>query len=272
MMQLGELYKLAGALNIEGGFPKRDLLKNNINGKWVNLVLVLDRPLVDNITFDDLFANNKYPLLESAIDNLNEHQFLAAYMMIIGYYMENGKKDTPEPLKITIHIHQDVTCQPLVDLLKKFIELMRNDLNIKRNVMLDFRTDQLSYIKTVHEYESTDILISLSQCAGLDPNLLPGHLIVSDTFIPYDISNKKVNINKTYKSNNDLIMDLKDILKSKFNQYAVEFINKNYNSENPKKINHSAKLFILNDFEKTQILQVNELWNPTNSLEMVNIN
>lgn len=58
----GTLYKFAGGLNIEGGHPQFHLSKCNPTKrpKWINLVLVLDRPLIDHIVFDDLFANNRF--------------------------------------------------------------------------------------------------------------------------------------------------------------------------------------------------------------------
>lgn len=84
-MELHNMHTIVSmeGLNIEGGFPQRDLIKTNPNGRWVNIIFVLDRPLIDNITFDEILSNNKYPLLESAIDNLNEHHFLAAYLMVM---------------------------------------------------------------------------------------------------------------------------------------------------------------------------------------------
>src|SRR6185312_16480063 len=88
-LKVSEIYQLGGGLNIEGGYPLRDLKKKSI---WANIVVVLDRPLIDNIIFDDILANNKYPLLENALDDLNEHQFMAAYLLILAYYIENGRR------------------------------------------------------------------------------------------------------------------------------------------------------------------------------------
>jgi len=87
-MNVTELHEIAEGLNIEGGFPGLDLRKVNKLGIWVNLVLVLDRPLIDNIVFDDLLKNNPYPLLENAIDEINEYKMFACYIMIVGYYLE----------------------------------------------------------------------------------------------------------------------------------------------------------------------------------------
>lgn len=100
-MNITELHKIAGGLNIEGGFPAIDLTQAAPQKKWVNLVLILDRPLIDHIIFDDIIKNNKYPLLESAILEINEHQMLATYLMVINYYVASIDK----PAKITVHIH-----------------------------------------------------------------------------------------------------------------------------------------------------------------------
>ena len=276
-MELNDLYKIAPGLNIEGGFPYMDLKKNkNCQTKWVNLILVLDRPLIDNIVFDDIFANNKYPLLESAIDNLNEHHFLAAYLMIIAYYIENGrqllKKNPTDNLKITIHIHQDVSCKPLIKLLKNYIAQILNffgtDMN---NIELEFRSDFLNYIAAEYTYDNTDILISLSQCAGLDLILEPGALIIPRQFIPYDIDSSTIKMSASYEVENDLPNRLDLILKSKFHRYSVYFVNENYCSENPNKNNFRANIFTTKDFHESNILQVNKLWNPTNGLEIVSL-
>ena len=89
MIKSSQLYQIAGGLNIEGGFPSRDA---GPKIPWANLVLVLDRPLVDNVIFDDLIAdvrNKKYPLLENGVLELDEPKFLTAYLAIMAYYMQN---------------------------------------------------------------------------------------------------------------------------------------------------------------------------------------
>ena len=273
-MELGNIHQLAGGLNIEGGYPCRDLHKTNLHGKWINCILVLDRPFVDKITFDEIFNNNKYPLLENAVDCLNENHFLAAYLMIIGYYLENGfklfDKDNDKILFITIHIHQDKASKPLVDILKNYVDLMiDNNNNLQnKNLSLQYLTDDKTYVYSDHDYGNTDLLISLSQCAGLDPKLEPGTLLVPIKFIPYHIDTKCINVSAAYETENQLNVDLCNILASTYNTYSVNFINNNYSSSNPNK-KHIANKLTMSDFNYTNILQVDKLWNPTNTKELV---
>lgn len=293
-----DIYVLGGGLNIEGGFPLRDLKKTHTsNPRWVNHVVVLDRPLVDNIVFDDLLANNKFPLLENALEDLNEHQFLAVYLMIIAYYIDNGRKFIKllpdEKLKITIYVHQDVTCLPLINIIKTqmddMIKFYKFDMT---NIEFDFRSDigtyQMNdmmaiyqmdnktntekYIKSKRNYEGTHILISLSQCAGLDPNLPAGAMIIPTEFIPYDIDSSTIFLHQKYMVDNDLTSELDNILKSDYHKYAVDYINNKYLSFNPLKNNrHMATELSKKDFVATPILQVNKLWNPKNPEEIVYI-
>ena len=162
MLSINKIYELGSGLNIEGGYPYHDLIKQNNNAKriWVNLVVVLDRPLIDNIVFDEIVANNKYPLLENAIENLNEHHFLATYLMTIGYYLEHGRNlvelSDSDKLKITIHVHQDITCLPLIDIIKhQLSDLITNCRINMENIELDFRTDTKTYVTTTHNYKDT---------------------------------------------------------------------------------------------------------------------
>lgn len=273
-MEISKLYKIAAGLNIEGGFPFIDLYRDYKKCIWANLILVLDRPLIDKIIFDDLFANNKYPLLESAIDNLNEHNFLAAYLMIICYYFDNGRKilnkKENDVLYITVHIHQDITAMPLINLLDEYLDKLTKICNIDvSNSKINYETDNKTYINSSHRY-STDILISLGQCAGLHPDLEPGVMIIADEFIPYHINTNTVNLFESYFVENSLVKDFDLIYKSKYNKSAVEFINNNYISANPNKHNDKAYLNWY-DFHYEKILQVNKLWNPTNDKELVTV-
>ena len=276
-MELGNIHQFAGGLNIEGGYPCRDLHKTNSYGKWINCILVLDRPFVDKITFDEIFNNNKYPLLENAVECLNENHFLATYLMIIGYYLDNGhklfNKNNNEKLFITIHIHQDKASKPLVDILKNYVDLMIDDDNINlrnKNLSLEYLTDDKTYVCSEHNYRNTDLLISLSQCAGLDPKFEPGTLFVPIKFIPYHIDTKCINISDAYETENQLDIDLCNILASGYNTLSVDFINNNYLSSNPAK-KHLAKILTASDFNYTNILQVDKLWNPVDVKELVMI-
>jgi hypothetical protein len=273
-ISLQDIHQLAGGLNIEGGFPCLDLHKTNPNGKWINLILVLDRPLIDKITFDEILKNNKYFLLENAIENLNEKHFFAAYLMIIGYYLENGhkifNKNENEILSVTIHIHQDKISIALISILGTYVNLLIKNNNLQKNIALQYLTDDTTYICSNHNYGRTDLLISLGQCAGIEPTFMPGTLLIPKQFIPYNISKRLICAYAAYDVENQLIIDLNDILNSKYNDYAVTFINKNYVSANPNK-NDMASKIKMEDFKLTNILQADELWNPTNPKELVSI-
>lgn len=270
-MEIQHLSKIAGGLNIEGGFPYRDLIKMSPQSLWVNLVVVLDRPLIDHHLFDDILAKNPYPLLENAIEELNEARMFTAYLAVIGYYCEHGRSlinlSRDVSLRMMVHIHQDVICQPLVNLLKKMVDEMLAYFEMC-DIIIDYRTDVKWY--SHQEYGDTHVLISLSQCAGLDVNLGPGALLVPSTFIPYDIDRKVVRKSQMYYANNDLSKRLNDILSSKYSAYAFDYIRENYRSANLQK-RHQALPLGREDFAACVLLQVDKLWNPVDPREIVEI-
>lgn len=275
--KVSEIYKYAGGLNIEGGFPKHALENNKI---WSNIILILDRPLVDNVVFDEILKDmeiNKYQILENAIQNINEKQMLAIMLMTIIYYIENASKlvrNAPNYKSVVgynmcIHVHQDVkNANGLINILKTCLENM-NVNTYKANI--EWRTDTPDYTTTNRDYRNTDILLSISQCAGLDPKLNAGMMLIADRFIPYDIDSRTIKLNEEYKVNNDMTTRLTDILQSEHNQKSVEYVNNNYVSANKNKEHDKATLINYNDFHTTKILQVNKLWNPKNGNELVTI-
>ena len=269
-----DLYQIAGGLNIEGGYPGLYLNRDNPGGGtiWANILLVLDRPLIDKILFEDLdrrMRENNYPLLENTIDEINEHQMFAIYLMLILYYKENGRrllgKGEHESLNILIHIHQDVTSQNLIKILQDLL----NTIPPSGDATINFKTDQYTFIYSKHDYKGVDILISLSQCAGLDPKLNPGDMIIPNLFIPYHIEESKVRIKDTYSIQNDLcLLKMNEILDSRFNLLATQCVNSHYQSANKTK-NHQAIEW--KDFKQMPILQVDALWNPTEDNQLVNL-
>lgn len=271
-IKASELYRISDGLNIEGGDPYRRILKDHKNGSrflWVNLIVVLDRPLIDNVVFEEIFNDNRFPLLENRIDNLNEHQFMAATLIIMQYYIHNCRellhRRDSNPIKITLHLHQDPLRMELCRLINKHLCML---VDIPEGVEIEYITDTPTYDKTETNYTETDILISLSQCAGLSPMHEPGTLYMSNAFVPFH-TNGSIGVNKQYKVKNDLIRRLDRILKSEFHLRTIHYINEYYRSYNPLKHKHRTKVLTKNDFIRTPILQVDGLWNPTDKNQMI---
>ena len=251
---VNQIYTIGCGLNIEGGLPKCNLIRDNPNKKvlWANLILVLDRPLVDNVLFSEIdqkMKDHNYPLLENTIDEINEHQMFAIYLATICYYIENGNrlldKQTNDKLHLTIHVHQSKLSMQLIDILHKLI--LKTNIDIS-HIHFDYRTDDPIFIATPHYYNDTDILISLSQSAGLDPTIVPGKMVISELFIPYDFANKKIYLGQGQFVENDILNNLANIIGSKYNMDSVDLINKEYVSKNLIKIDHKATPISLNDF------------------------
>lgn len=276
-----DLHKIAGGLNIEGGSPVSLLKTSETQDRkkiWANLVVVLDQPIIKNETFEQLMVivdNHKYPLLENAVDDLNEHKFLAASLMLIVYYMKNGKTLLRRQgnICISVHVHQDKASYRLVLLLQEYLAAILDIIDFKdASVLVDYRMDNKVYRNEDHHYNDTDILISLSQCAGLDPRFPAGTIIVPQQFIPYNIDANTIDMKGTYVVHNDVIDRLPDILNNiARKEVIIRYVNAKHVSANLSKRNHRVEDLTESDFVVIEILQVDQLWNPTDPDALVQL-
>ena len=112
----------------------------------------------------------------------------------------------------------------------------------------------------------SDVLLSFSQCAGLDASVPAGALLVPSTFIPFDIETNTVYLGRKYSAENALLKDLPNIIASPAHAFAVEYVKRNHVSANPDK-RHPAKPLDLNEFvtngtHGATLLQGSAIWNP----------
>ena len=149
-----------------------------------------------------------------------------------------------------------------MNLVKEFGKEINSIYNI--DCQIEVRTDHPFYEK--QEYK-TDMVLSFSQCAGLDPQLEAGALIIPTTFIPFDC--KTVYPSKEYKMENVLAQDMAEILKSQYHDFVVKQMS-NYKSDNVKKL-HKPRALTMSDFHVSKILQVDGIWNPKNGDELVKV-
>jgi hypothetical protein len=274
-MNISRLFEIAGGLNIEAGRPYHDLKRYQKDSLWVNLIVILDRPIVDSVLFSTILekiTQNNYPLLENAIDELNETHMLSIFLLTILYYIEEGKRLlNKENINIRIHVHQDKLSQNLIKILDNYLQLLLVKLSIStKDINISYQTDDYTYVSSSHEYNNIDILISLSQCAGLDPNHNPGKIYITQTFIPFDIKTNQIDLSNQYTVENDIFNQLENMVKKDYNQTIALYLNSDYQSANTNK-QHLAKTICLNDFIPTTFLQVDDLWNPTDINSVVSI-
>ncbi len=272
MYPIHNLHAIAGALNIEAGLPCLHMKK----GLWVNFILGLDNPLETQVTFDDLLEKfssslqcdcTDMAILENVVPEFNESRFFAFAIAVIGYYAEHGRERLDQrgssPLHITVHIHQDgnlLSCQNLIRILRGYVSAMMDAFEFE-NVAVEYRSDDRYYTTLEHDYSETDILISVSQCAIVDPEIKPGEIIVANEFVPYDVTRQSVNTDQTYSVHNDLVGTLDSIVQSEYSTYAVQFVDEHYRSFNRTK-DHASRFFA-DDFVRTKVLAANGMWNPS---------
>lgn len=270
---IGEKYP---GLNIEGGYPGQDF-----KGVWANAVLILDCPLAGKGNFDELQkkvykmreaslsstqgTDNKIVLLESGVEDIDERSFLSFQLALISYYLEKYTS-------LAIWIHQmPPDAKELIKLLSGYVNRMKKMMN-REGSTITFYHDDPYYRKgdLLKMMGKHDILISLSQCAGLSSssiqgahNLKAGTFIIPNAFIPFDVKTNTIYESKKYQVNNSLIDNL-DKIDIKHYSIADKLL-QSYISSNPEKKFGVDKPNII----KGELLQVADIWNPTSPNEIV---
>jgi hypothetical protein len=266
------LGRVAAGLNIEGGYPGIDA---GPNCRWINVVSVLDRPLVDNLPFDQLkqkVLENKYDLLEAGVDMLDEKRLLQILISILSFYISKYKS-------IIVHIHQaPEDAKGLQSILQQAVNEMATDCKIQ------WRTDNPFYIRQplTQPQASTpqtaavavvaaaaECVLSLSQCAGFLSCQPPGTLLIPSRFVPFDVKSNTVYMSKSYEVANGFLADVVQIAQAKeHHEFAAKCLIK-FKSQNVKKALSDLQGTIdpadfLDSFRvPTALLQVSDLWNPT---------
>jgi hypothetical protein len=197
-------------LNIEGCRPIDNLPCNCV---WWNIVQVIDNPF-KGITFDWVLnkaKENKFGLLESAV-NIDIFELISRYNYIIVKALQQYDSNN-----ILVHIHQYKRTTILNNILSEChpgVKVITDETNYYENP-----------VNYKLEYPNIQLLISLSQCAGLG-SINPGEFIIPSKYIEYDIHTNKI-INKRIVTN-----EIKKIL-------PADFV-----------------------YHECAILVVNDLWNP----------
>lgn len=291
---LDELYRYGDAFNIEAGQPS---LKLNDKQIWLNLVAVLDRPLVDEKTLEEITLNNPYELKESSIESYNEAKINLAVLSIVHHYLENGhellKKPISDDVVFTLQVHRGKSGKKQLVLFQKLISMALGDMEIQKNIEKAsypgfFDSWYIPEYKTKLEfrygyenpeehfldyYEGTDILFSFGLAGGLNPGYPSGTLLLPQSFTPFDTDHNTVYLNKTYGAKNHLISKLESILENPKHGDLVSLINhtEQFLSPNPDKKHIKAVPISLYDFKEAKLFQVYKNYNPKDKKEHVTL-
>lgn len=260
-LSVNELYKIAPGLNIEGGNPGIDLGSDKI---WACLCLVLDRPLIDDISFDyvmNSMKENAYPLLENTIDTINEKHMIAQMILVALYYIELAVEKCYRV--VVFHFHQDKIVHNLISIFDKYLHDLIKIIGINvGDVNIKYRTDNRIYLETDINNDGVDIVVSFSQCAGLDAKYVPGTMLVPNEFIPMNFVKKIIYCHDKYTCKNDLVDNYIDVASKVYQQNIVDYVNDNYMSASKYKHENMATIVASDDFVVTTLLQVSDLWVP----------
>lgn len=202
-------------LNIEGCRPYSNL---PINADWFNLIIAVDSPFLGD-TFDvimDKVKKNNFELIEKSIENFSVEKYICDLVNVI-----NQIQNSNNYKNILIHVHQYENTTVLDKILeqKTGIKTILDKTNFYENPIV--------YSEM---FPNIDCLISLSQCASLNQNILAGDFIVPQNFYYFDVKNNYVDLTPISHDN-------------KIEKYLVDI---NYKISN--------------------VLMVNDLWSPNNIL------
>lgn len=276
------LYQVGDVFNIEAGRPAKALAKDKI---WVNIAMVLDRPLIDGVTLDEITEKNNFPLKEMSIPEYNETNVNLSLLLITNYYLENGHrlldKSPSDPLKLLIQVHRNSSGPKMIE---HIAELLTNCLNQNfnqitganglpvlalkdKNILIEFRKGVKN--EALKNYDNVDILFSVSLVGGLNPKLPSGTLTYAKEFIPFNIETYELFPDQQYKVNNRLNQDLDAIL-AQAQEIYFDKLNNIFKSQNHNK-KHLARKLTKDDFHVTKSLQIEGNFYPKDPEKMVSV-
>lgn len=267
-----------GALNIEGPRPFIRLHAENLTQDarplWLNAAMVLDCPLADNRehkareTFAQIEARqlqNAWPILENAIVDINEHQMLAFMLAFVQGALELARTQAEargRQVCVCVHVHQFAANAAF------FIAFLRQHVQVPDVARIEYTHDQTrdasgkgtfltDYACTAVRYAGVDMLISLSQCAGIDQELRPGDWVVADHFRHMNISCHPARLSPNELKVHNAALDghlIVDFV------CARDVVNRHYRSANPAKAHHRAHMPPL--VTDHAMLVVDKIWCP----------
>ena len=276
VVDVEQLHFYADGLNIEGGIIPSEKL--NPNQLWANLAIVLDRPIITGETLDVITEKNAYALKEASIIDYDEVKANTAYAAILHYYLQHGRrdlnKDKNKPVKLLVHIHRNRSARAHFQLIKQLLQplidsgqLVEQTPSADQLGIMYYRptNSQLEVRKgfqgeALEQNSDTDIVISLSMVAGLNPSYESGTLLIPTKFLPYKVETSELLLSNQYSEKNDLLRIMPEIKNSPF-KLVLNQITKT-RSENTEKLEYQARPLKFQDFRVATILQADGYFYP----------
>lgn len=285
-LSLDQLKEVADGLNIEGGTIYHKYLRQEQT--WSNLCIVLDRPFVDGIEWQELTNTNSFPLKEAAILDYNEAQVNFAYATVMHYYITHAHQIAAKPAdqmaKILIQVHRNSSGPRHIALLEQLLCHCYPDLEkVKQtgealskskyelfsyffpgiNVQVDFCYGAApENLGELGKYGEVDIVLSFSLVAGLHTEWKSGSLLIPNQHIPFYLETVCLALEERYFVQNHLNQILCDLINNQ-DDAVLEVINKLFYSLNPLKHTLKAKKLTQEDFKNATLLQADGMFNPS---------
>ena len=290
-----ELHTVALSLNIEGGKPFKALQQSGGDKTWYNLVVILDRPFVQQQTFDDIkrIAQDRgYPLKDSAIDGFSDAQANFAYLVVSTFLIDHVRRicsvSEEATARLTIQIHRRGAGKPHMELILGMLNAFYAASTITSEPFEETATEIYRTIirlpdhgvevvlcngweeKDLSGYEDSHLLFSIGMAMGLAEDLPSSSCVVPDAFIPFDEIESVLFCDRAYKVNNGLLEALEregDLLCDERQHHVMQVVNGNaaFRSPDPSKVDFAKKMSI-EEFRKGTILEAlaktNQPWSP----------
>ncbi|MCI5052089.1 MAG: hypothetical protein MRY21_03000 [Simkaniaceae bacterium] len=253
-MPLGELYRLADGMNIEGARVQQACGKEG--QVWANLCVVLDRPIETGVEWKALKALTPYPLKEASLTEYNEVQANYTYLSIMYYYIRHARElfEKEGLVHVNIHVFRNSSGAKHLELLKHLLAM--SIPNPERYGV------KLTFSHGVETMEVADINVSFSLVVGLNRQDPSGSLYIPFAHVPFSLSDLVYDERRLYRTENHLLESVREIVAHQ-PHWLCSVVNHYFTSLNGQKNSQSCKLLNFEDFKCVKLLQIDGIFNPS---------
>jgi hypothetical protein len=272
-IQVKDLPLYADGVQLEGGWVAQKQLRSD--QKYANVSVVWDLPL-KGLAASEAFAYGKEKFRESRIAAYNERQAIHLMVSSVRYYLKETKPGQKTVFLFYVGKKTSVNYFDLIErVLKKYDPSLvfekNNDSGTTIAVLHDPEGRCMEFIThyswlSSKSFQDASTVVGFSWNGGFNPDYQSGDFVIPTQFIDIARRGEKFSVlflNEKYKIKNDFQEHLSRFIQSQ-DQKIADLVNQEFQSENPLKKNHRARLFCEKDFhQNATLLGTWEIFEPS---------